>query len=255
MENRAWEERSRVYNDRIEGVLIKSFPKAVNNYLHRWMLDQIKKLIPDTEVKILDLGCGYGRLSEPILKEFPKTKIYGLDISSRYVQLYNRKLAPRGKAIRGDLRALPFKDNSFDLVIVAVSLMYLTKKSDQEKAIREILRVLKKKGKFILIERNSLAFSLISLGGVVTLLRGSREITSVSFSKQYLSNLVKENGGTVTNYRGLPIWSLTLPLSLLLGKLNGNFLDKIFPLVWKLDIFFGSFSPPSLYIAYIGFNE
>ncbi len=52
----------------------------------------------------------------------------------------------------GDMRALPYNDNSFDVILVMwAAFIELHKKKDQIKALKEMLRVLRKKG-FALLE-------------------------------------------------------------------------------------------------------
>lgn len=250
-----WEQRSKVYGTRPEGVLPKSFPGPVNNYLHNWMFGRIKETIPkNKKVRILDLGCAYGRLSSEILKEFPKAHTFGVDVSHHYISLYNESLNPRGKATVGDIRNLPFGDDSFDIVFMVTTLMYVIKKEDQERVMKEIFRILKPKGKFVVIERNPIGYALITLGGLVGKLRGKKfqEITSVSFRKTYMSFLIREGGGSIDHYRGLPAWTLFLPFSVLLSKVNTGLLKKILNVIRPLDVRVSWLLTLSLYISYSG---
>lgn len=249
-----WEERSIKYNDQIEGVLPKSFPRDVNLYLDSWMYEKIKSEIKTLkQKKILDLGCGYGRISEKILKEFPKSELRGVDISGHYVSVYNKKLHPRGKAEIGDIRKLSFKDSSFDLVFMVTTLMYISEAKDQEKVINEIFRVLKKDGKFVIIERNLIAHNLVTLFGLIEKIRGktNKEIPAVSINSRELTRIIEKNGGKVEKTMGLPFWTLFLPI-LIIFSFNKNLLLKILEIVKILDKNLGWILTPSLYIGYIG---
>lgn len=251
-----WEKRSQIYETRIEGVLPKSFPPAVNGYLHRWMFRQVERVIPQENAKVLDLGCGYGRLSEEILKDFPKSLTFGIDISDTYVSLYNKNLSPRGKASRGDIRKLQFSNASFEVVFMVTTLMYITNKKEQEKAMKEIFRVLKPGGKFVIIERNPKGYGLITLGGFINKLRGNkfREITAVSFDKDYMKALISKSGGKIEITEGIPIWTLSLPLLIILSKLKIN-INIILKLVSILDKVLKQLLTPSLYIVYTGISK
>lgn len=194
----------------------KSFPRFVNNYLDRWMYGQIKLKIKNEELKILDLGCGYGRLSKKILDDFPKARTVGIDVSQTYVDLYNQDLAPRGKAVKGDIRKLSFEDSSFNVVIMVTTLMYLTDKKDQQKAMKGMFRVLKPGGSFVVIERNPGGHNILMLGGLVEKIRGpeKREIPSVSFSPEYMQNLIEKSGGRVKKIKGIsPLLTTSLYIS------------------------------------------
>lgn len=250
----AWNERSRKYGKKIEGVLPKSLDPAINDYLDKWMFEVIEKRIErNKELNILDLGCGYGRLSKQILKKFPNVRVVGIDIAKKYVDIFNTTLSPKGKAYVGDIKKLPFKPESFDFVFIATSLMYLSENEDQIRCIREIKRVLRKKGEFVFIERNIVGHKIITAGGLISLLRGKkhREIPSVSFKKEYLKSIIEKNLGKVIQTEGIPVWTITLPfqmLILVINKLLGKFFLKI---IHVLDNFISA-ETFSLYISYYG---
>lgn len=253
--NQLWEERSRKYKNTLTGVLSKSFPIPINEYLDLWMYSQVKKIVnTGRHVKILDLGCGYGRLSEKLLKDCKNVDILGIDAAKTYVDIYNRDLGPRGKAIVGDIRKLPFRASSFDGVFMVTTLMYLVGKKDQDMAIGEIFRVLRPDGKFVIIERNPLGYQLITLGGLISKIRGikHREIESVGFTEDDLIGLVQKNSGLVTGMQGIPLWTLLLPfsftLSILSTRLGKFFLSFLGSIEEKLHLPLTF----SLYIAYTG---
>lgn len=93
---------------------------------------------PDNPPLILDLGCGTGG-TFPLLRRFGT--VVGLDASLTALRFAYR----RGKTtlVLGDGQHLPFASASFDLVAVLDVLEHL---DDDEGALREIFRVLKKGG-------------------------------------------------------------------------------------------------------------
>jgi ubiquinone/menaquinone biosynthesis C-methylase UbiE len=111
------------------------------------------KNVLDRQQRILDLGCGYGRLTIPLAKS--GYKVEGIDITPLFIKKA-KDLSKKEKInIRfrvGDMRDLPYEDNRFDAIICMWSVfMELYRKSDQTKAIKEMLRVLADKG-FALLE-------------------------------------------------------------------------------------------------------
>ena len=252
-----WEERSKKFGLRKEGVLPKFLPPSVNAYLDNWMYDEVKKQtekVVGKNIKVLDLGCGYGRISKRILSDFPHAITTGVDIAKSYVKLYNKELYPKGKAITGDIKKLPFADSSYDVVVVITTLMYLVKKEDRQKALQEIHRVLKPGGKFVVIERNIYGHGLVTLGGIVEKLRGKRnkEITAVSFNKNYLAGLLSKHVGELEEMKGIPCWTLLLPFSIIISFLNNYLAGRLLVLIRIFDRLFSWVLTPSWYISYTG---
>ncbi len=93
----------------------------------------VKHLRPAPSDKILDVGCGTG-----ISSDLPGD-VTGIDPSGELLMIAKK----RGiKAIKGKAEALPFDDNSFDIVI---SLTAAQNFDDIKKGIKEIKRVSKGK--------------------------------------------------------------------------------------------------------------
>jgi malonyl-CoA O-methyltransferase len=103
---------------------------------------QCVKLAPS---RILDAGTGTGEAIRPLQTLYRKAGIVTLDISEQML----RRAAKRSPWFRstqqvcGDIEALPFADNSFDLVFSNLSLQWC---NHLERALQEFLRVLKPGG-------------------------------------------------------------------------------------------------------------
>ncbi len=99
------------------------------------------------EKTVLDCGAGGGR---PPLALF-KARGYqttGIDISKERIDMTNQfaeKYNIDLNIIEGDMRNIPFEDNSFGCVFSFNTIFHMNKK-DIEKAIKEMLRVLKPGG-------------------------------------------------------------------------------------------------------------
>lgn len=95
--------------------------------------------------KILDLGSGTSLLSQRLAKRYPQAKIFNLDLAEQRLSLAKNKYqkATRQYFICADAHALPFKDQSFDLVISNLSWHWM---DHLGQAIYEAKRVLKVNG-------------------------------------------------------------------------------------------------------------
>lgn len=95
---------------------------------------------------ILDVGCGTGLLFELIA---PKVKLLiGLDISFEQLKIAYKKMKrfTNVQLVRADAEYTPFRENIFDRVIAVTLLQNL---SDPEKFLREVIRINKPHGEFV----------------------------------------------------------------------------------------------------------
>jgi ubiquinone/menaquinone biosynthesis C-methylase UbiE len=87
---------------------------------------------------ILDVGCGTGVITKDIVV-LAKGKVYGVDIDKEKLDVVECSIP----VIQGDAVDLPFKDNTFDLVLFCLLLIHV---KNQQQAVNEMARVCKKKG-------------------------------------------------------------------------------------------------------------
>lgn len=105
--------------------------------------------------RILDLGCGNGRLRQWLSKDTSKKDIpeghyFGLDTSDKLLEIA-RKRYPKDHFFRGNMsQKLPFGAEHFDIVTGIASFHHLLNKQDQRKCLSEIYRVLKPGGQVFL---------------------------------------------------------------------------------------------------------
>jgi len=249
-----WELRSQLFGASLRGVLFKGLPDVVNEHLHNWHKKVILDFIEGKDVlKILDAGCGYGRLSIPIIEKFPDVDIKGVDISENYVRLYKENT--NHPAFVGSVESFPSELGTFDHIICVTVLMYLDGKNLEE-AIFNLLSHLKPDGKLILIEPHFSGYLLQTGFGLLKFLinRIQRDILNTRgryFRKREIEDFFDNVGGRILSERRLPITSLfILPITLI-----GKFLPKpmargIYKVISLFDELLDELKLPSLYIAY-----
>ena len=115
--------------------------------------DVTKKLDLESGDRLLDVGCGAG-LFEIALTHWVK-KIYGIDYSKEMVRIAKKNAQKYDNIIteQGDIRNLPFEDESFDKVLVNSVIQYLNNLGEVERAFEELKRITKKEGR-ILVSMN-----------------------------------------------------------------------------------------------------
>ncbi|MGZ7118953.1 MAG: class I SAM-dependent methyltransferase [Methanobacterium sp.] len=106
-------------------------------------IEEFKKHV-SKENKILDLGCGYGRILNELYNH-GFDDLTGVDYSEGMI---NRglRIYPNLNLKKNDGENLPFQDDEFDVVLLIGVLTSNYKDSEQEKMIAEILRVLNEDG-------------------------------------------------------------------------------------------------------------
>jgi SAM-dependent methyltransferase len=200
-----WEKRSINYGATLKSVLFQGMPDAANEHFHASHLNFIFECIKDSKatMRILDIGCGYGRLSLPLVKKFPQAQISGMDISPNYVKLY-RKNTGRDAFI-GAVDAIPPEIGTFDYIIVVTVLMYLPENKLRE-AFAGLFAHLNPDGKIILIEPDKSGILFQTCCGLTELLRKDGNINTGGkcFSAQEIQTTVGQTSGSVIREERIP---------------------------------------------------
>jgi ubiquinone/menaquinone biosynthesis C-methylase UbiE len=113
--------------------------------------------------RVLDVGCGRGLLLVGAAKRLSTGKATGLDLWVQADQLHNSRdaalsnAALEGVSARieiqdGDMRALPFADGTFDLVVSNLAIHNVPSEEGRRRSIAEIARVLKPGGRVALMD-------------------------------------------------------------------------------------------------------
>jgi len=120
--------------------------EVLEDFDYKWPV--LKKFIPKNEkIKILDFGCGKGKIFGEILTINPHANITGVDVSKKAITFIKNKF-PKKKFYKiSDGGKLPFSSQSFDFIIASDVLEHVY---DTENAFLELARVLKKNGKILI---------------------------------------------------------------------------------------------------------
>ncbi|RCJ16096.1 methyltransferase type 11 [Nostoc sp. ATCC 43529] len=133
--------------DRLASVYDRRWKKYISNtlsFLKTWA--EISPL--DT---VLDVACGTGEFENLLLTENSTLKIVGVDISEEMLAIAQEKckIYPQVSFHTASASALPFADNSFDVIVSASSFHYF---NDPLAALIEMKRVLKPNGKVVILD-------------------------------------------------------------------------------------------------------
>ena len=119
------------------------YPPAFRGMYDR-LLDAVLEFSRPEDI-VLDAGCGSGRVFQHRLAGRVR-RVVGIDVTDE-----PRDNENIDDATKGDLRALPFRDGTFDMAIVSHVAEHLT---EPEPVFRELARVLRPGGRLLLLTPN-----------------------------------------------------------------------------------------------------
>lgn len=117
---------------------LKEQAEETKEYRHRLY----EKVEVKTKRDILDAGCGTGVITADIAS-LTTGDVIGIDIDSEKLEQAKILVSDSVTLLEADVLQLPFKDETFDLVIFSVLLIYI---KNQQRAVNEMARVTKKNG-------------------------------------------------------------------------------------------------------------
>jgi SAM-dependent methyltransferase len=111
----------------------------------------------------LDMGCGRGAILSLLAKMLPHGRAVGLDLWRSEDQSGNRPdatwrnleaegLRNRCQLVTADMRAVPFPDSTFDLVVSSLAIHNIRSHEGRRRAIDEAVRVLKPGGRLLIAD-------------------------------------------------------------------------------------------------------
>ena len=120
--------------------------EAYERFMGKWsrlagdvFLDWLK---PKHGLCWLDVGCGNGAFTELLINRVDPREVRGVDPSEGQLAFARKRLAGRNATFhQGVATQLPFADESFDAVVMALVLFFVP---EPEKGLQEIVRVAKR---------------------------------------------------------------------------------------------------------------
>ncbi len=122
--------------------------KELNSFYSKYRIDKA--------IKILDVGCGIGKIERYLLSYFSKATVYGIDSSPKCIKEALNTFESRqiSYQVYGG-ENIPFNDNYFDAILFACVLHHILP-TKRKKILNESYRVLKENGHIFIFEHNLL---------------------------------------------------------------------------------------------------
>ena len=110
------------------------------------LLCHAEQYLAGSSTRVLDIGCGTGRLLELLGQRHPDTVLTGLDLAPNMLRQAAERLPEAVSLVQGDAEQLPFTADTFSLVLSSSTFQWL----DQlVPCFEEVFRVLKPEGNFV----------------------------------------------------------------------------------------------------------
>jgi ubiquinone/menaquinone biosynthesis C-methylase UbiE len=150
---------------------------------------------------VLEIACGTGRVARHLRTAMPASaKLIATDLNAGMLEVAKKALKEANIEFRiANAQALPFDDQSFDLIVCQFGLMFVP---DKPAAFREAFRVLKRGGTLLFntwdtIENNPLSYTVNNSIASFFAPADSPEFYKVPFSmhdRQALKGLMEDAG-------------------------------------------------------------
>lgn len=131
-----------------QGQLWSVAPQKWSQHFEPWFLPMYKTALRQLQLNedhlVLDAGCGSGMFTAMAVNE--GAEVIGIDAAPGLLEVA-RQRNPKSNFLEEDLEALPFENNSFDVVAAFNSLQYA---GSFENALGEATRVLKPGGRIVI---------------------------------------------------------------------------------------------------------
>ncbi len=192
----------------------------------KWRKQAAGECLAEKPGRVMDLCTGTGDLAVRLAKVTDgKVEITGYDYSQPMLDLAKKKSEKAGctnvKFIQGDAATMPFTDDYFDAIGIAFAFRNLTfKNHDTARFLKEIHRVLRPGGRFVIIESSQpqwpwlralfriyTRFFVYPVGSLVSGNKGAYKYLSYSVIHYYkpeeISELLKGYGFSEVTFKRL----------------------------------------------------
>ncbi len=211
-----WRKRAKEKGFTLSSVLLGNLPPVLNGHLHYLHSRLIRELflpnIPQNSV-LLDVACGYGRLSAVIKELRPDVRIVGADFVRSYCGKYSVSL--QQSVVCADITRLPFVKNTFDGILAVTALMYVDSEQLQT-SFEDIIDLVKPEG-YVLFVDPSLEYR-----NLINFFKKSKTSTSgEAFSYLQYQELSRNKKVKMVRSGGWGAFSLLLPFLYFISNFGG----------------------------------
>ncbi len=109
-------------------------------YVEATVRETMRRLPLDSRDRMLDVACGTGAFLQAVAAAHPKVRLAGVDISPEMLAVARQRLPVGVKLQVASADALPFRDDSFDIVVTTSAFHFFRVPNEVLNEMRRILR-------------------------------------------------------------------------------------------------------------------
>ncbi len=203
------------------GLVAKEYQKYRRSYDPK-LYDLLFSLLPDKELKFLDIGCGTGKSTEPIFRAAGERKISVIGVDPDKAMLHEARLSAKKKKlpieyVQGTAEDLPFVESTFDAIISGAAFHWFGSK----RTVGKIKNILKTDGVFMVFWTQYVRTNKPAIGSRLYEKYNWRGIPKKFRGQKYVVGLLKEIGFKKVKKVSIPFTEkLTIPQ--VIGTLKTN---------------------------------
>jgi SAM-dependent methyltransferase len=172
---------------------------------------------------VLDIGCGTGRYAEAYASSGTR-RVFGLDLSRQMLVRARAKISSKNLFwLQGSCVNLPFKAELFNAAFSVMVIHHIPHDSRSE-AYRQVLRILDKDGKFIILTRTPDQIK----DSLITLFPGVYEIDSKRMpGKAELESGLSDAGFSSVEFNEIPNYSMYRSRERFLNRVESKYISTL----------------------------
>jgi ubiquinone/menaquinone biosynthesis C-methylase UbiE len=191
------------------------FSEALSDTVHTRIQEEhdliVRLLSPKSGERILDVGCGKGRIEKFLGEQVPGIEVVSSDVTPE------AKKYIKGTFVQCSMTSMPFRDDSFDAILCLHVIAHF---KEGEQGIKEAFRVLKPGGSLMILTPNKYYVYISWL--IAFLRRTGIKYDSTArwlYSKHTLNKLLRHSPWQLITFSYLQSAPRSLPLEMLRPKL------------------------------------